>query len=102
MAVQNRINVISVSSIWCCPCVESSLLLLGKGVCYDLCVVLANSNNHVGNKWYQWLLQAQVKELTAKGQHSLESDGNVLYLDCGDIYTIIHLSKLIELYILNG
>lgn len=26
----------------------------------------------------QWLLQAQVKELTAKGQHSLESDGNVL------------------------
>ena len=50
----------------------------------------------------QWLLQAQVKELTAKGQHSLQSDGNVLYLDCGDIYTIIHLSKLIELYILNG
>ena len=50
----------------------------------------------------QWLLQAQVKELTSKGQHSLQSDGNVLYLDCGDIYTIIHLSKLIELYILNG
>ena len=50
----------------------------------------------------QWLLQAQVKELTAKGQHCLQSDGNVLYLDCGDIYTIIHLSKLIELYILNG
>ena len=50
----------------------------------------------------QWLLQARVKELTAKGQHSLESDGNVLSLDCGDIYTIIYLPKLIELYILNG
>ena len=50
----------------------------------------------------QRLLQARVKELTAKEQHSLESDGNVLSLDCGDIYTIIHLPKLIELYILNG
>ena len=32
---------ISVLTIWWCPCVESSLLLLQEGVCYDQCILLA-------------------------------------------------------------
>ena len=33
--------MISVLAIWWCPCVESSLVLLEEGVCYDQCVLLA-------------------------------------------------------------
>ena len=28
-------------TIWWCPCVESSLVLLEKGICYDECILLA-------------------------------------------------------------
>ena len=35
-AAKNIINLISVLTIWWCPYVESSLALLGVGVCYDL------------------------------------------------------------------
>ena len=38
---ENIINLISVLTIWCCPCVESSLVLLEKGVCCDQHVLLA-------------------------------------------------------------
>lgn len=31
-------------------------------------------------------------------QGKLLSDGTTLYVDCGDDYTTVHLSKLIELY----
>ena len=41
LAAKNIINLISVSTIWWCPCVESSLVLLEEGVCYDQCVLLA-------------------------------------------------------------
>ena len=34
-AAKNIINLISVLTIWWCPCVESSLVLLEEGVCYD-------------------------------------------------------------------
>ena len=40
-AAKNIINLISVLTIWWCPCVESSLVLLEEGVCYDQCVLLA-------------------------------------------------------------
>ena len=40
-AAQNVINLISVLTIWWCPCVESSLVLLEEGVCYDQCLLLA-------------------------------------------------------------
>ena len=40
-AAKNIINLISVLTIWWCPCVESSLVLLEKAVCYDQCVLLA-------------------------------------------------------------
>ena len=40
LAAKNIINLISVLTIWWCPCVESSLVLLGEGVCYDQCVLL--------------------------------------------------------------
>ena len=41
LAAKNIINLILVLTIWWCPCVESSLVLLEKGVCYDQCVLLA-------------------------------------------------------------
>ena len=41
---KNIINLISVFTIWWCPCVESSLVWLEEGVCYDQCVLLAKLN----------------------------------------------------------
>ena len=41
LPVKNIINPISVLTIWWCPCVESCLVLLEEGVCYDRCVLLA-------------------------------------------------------------
>ena len=41
LAAKNIINLISVLTIWWCPCVESSLVLLEEVVCYDqrlLCI----------------------------------------------------------------
>ena len=35
LATKNIINLISVLTIWWCPYVESSLVLLEEGVCYD-------------------------------------------------------------------
>ena len=39
MAAKNIISLISVLNIWQCPHVESSLVLLEEGVCYDQCVL---------------------------------------------------------------
>ena len=36
LAAKNIINLILVLTIWWCPCVESSLVLLEKGIFYDL------------------------------------------------------------------
>ena len=41
LAAENLVNLILVLTIWWCPCVESSLVLLDEGVCYDQCVLLA-------------------------------------------------------------
>ena len=41
LAEKNIINLILVLTIWWCPCVESSLVLLEEGVCYDQCILLA-------------------------------------------------------------
>ena len=43
LAGKNIINLISVLTIWWCPCVESSLAFLKEGVCYDQCVLLTKS-----------------------------------------------------------
>ena len=40
LAAKNIINLILVLTIWWCPCVESSLVLLEKSVCYDQHVLL--------------------------------------------------------------
>ena len=40
LAEKNTISLISVLTIWWCPCVESSLVL-EEGVCYDQCILLA-------------------------------------------------------------
>ena len=42
LASKNIINLISVLTIWWCPWVESSLVLLEEGICYDQCILLAN------------------------------------------------------------
>ena len=41
LAAKNIINLILVLTIWWCSCVESSLVLLEEGVCYDQCIILA-------------------------------------------------------------
>ena len=41
LAAKNIINLILGLTIWWCPCVESFLVLLEEGVCYDQCVLLA-------------------------------------------------------------
>ena len=41
LATENIISLTLVLTIWWCPCVESSLVLLEEGVCYDQCVLLA-------------------------------------------------------------
>ena len=41
LAAKNIISLISVLTIWWYPCVESSLVLLEEGVCYDQCILLA-------------------------------------------------------------
>ena len=38
---QHIINLISMLTIWWCPRVESSLMFLEEGVCYDQCILLA-------------------------------------------------------------
>ena len=41
LAAKNIISLISILTIWWCPCVESSLVLLEEGVCYNQCILLA-------------------------------------------------------------
>ena len=41
LAAKNIIKLISVLTIWWCPCVESSLMLLKEGFCCDQCILLA-------------------------------------------------------------
>ena len=41
LAAKNIISLVSGLTIWWCPCVESSFVLLEGGVCYDQCVLLA-------------------------------------------------------------
>jgi len=45
MAAKNIIIMISVLTIWWCPCVESSLVLLEEGVGYNKCVSWQNSDS---------------------------------------------------------
>ena len=41
LTAKNVINLILVLTIWWCPCVESSLVLLVEVVCYGQCIFLA-------------------------------------------------------------
>ena len=41
LATKNVISLILVLTIWWCPCVKSSLVLLKNGVCHDQCILLA-------------------------------------------------------------
>ena len=46
LAAKNIIHLISLLTIWWCPCVESSLVMLEEGVCYDQCIFLASEGRH--------------------------------------------------------
>ena len=40
-AAKNIINLVLALTIWWCPCVESFLVLLEEGICYDQCIIFA-------------------------------------------------------------
>ena len=46
LAAKNIVNLISVLTIWWCPCIESSLVLLEEGVCYDQYQILEFNQTH--------------------------------------------------------
>ena len=60
VAAKNIINMFSVLTIWWCSCVESSLVLLEEGVCYDQRVLLQKS---VGLCPDSFVLQGQMRLL---------------------------------------
>ena len=41
LAAKNIISLISILTIWLCLCVQSSLVLMEEGICYDQCILLA-------------------------------------------------------------
>ena len=47
LSAKNIINLISVLTIWWCPCVESSLVLSEEGVCCDQCILLAKLDHEL-------------------------------------------------------
>ena len=57
LAAKNIINLILVSTIWWYPCVESSLVLLEEGICYDQCILLAKL---LGFALLHFVLQGQI------------------------------------------
>ena len=69
MAAKNIINLILVLTIWCCSSVKSSLVLLEEGVCYDQCVLLANSFSLCP---LHFILQGQISLLFTWGQTMVE------------------------------
>ena len=57
LAAKNIVNLILVLTIWWCPCVESSLVLLEKGVCYDQGILLGKL---LAFAMFHSVLQAQI------------------------------------------
>ena len=57
LAAKNIINLISVLTIWWCPCVEASLVLLKEGICFDQCVLLTE----VGQPLTCYILYSKAK-----------------------------------------
>ena len=53
LAAKNIINLISALTIWWYPCVDSSVVSLDEGVCYDQCILLFSS---ISLHW--WLRKA--------------------------------------------
>ena len=52
LAIKNIINLVSVSTIWWCPGVESSLVLLEAGVCYEQWVLFAEHCGSAAERSY--------------------------------------------------
>ena len=44
-AAKNIISLFSLLTLWWCPCVQSSLVLMDEGVCYDQCSVFSCQNS---------------------------------------------------------
>ena len=67
LAAKNIINLISVLTIWWCPCVESSLVLLEESVCYDQCILLVKLKNP--QPWNLLAYSFIIKEQVRRGEH---------------------------------
>ena len=103
LEANNIINLISVLTIWGCPCVASSLLLLEEGVCYDQCILLAKL---LAFALLHFVLQAK---LTCYSRYLLTSffcipvPYNEKYIFWGMLVLegLVHLHRTIQLQLLQ-
>ena len=85
LAAKNIISLISVLTIWWSPYVESSLVLLEKGVCYDQCVFLANSISQIRkiyqvlNSGYLWIKRFKLAFLLFFNNEYILNTNNTAY-----------------------
>ena len=66
--------LISVLTIWWCPCVESSLVLLEEGVCYDQCILFSSVQSLSRFRLFatSWIAAHQVSLSITNSQSSLK------------------------------
>ena len=67
LAAKNIINLILIVTIWWCPCVESSLVLLEEDVCYNQCILLVKLKNP--QPWNLLAYSFIIKEQVRRGEH---------------------------------
>jgi len=76
LAAKNIINLILVLTIWWCPCVESSLVLLEEGICYDCMtynIWLTAEAEDIKKRWQQY-----TEELYKKDPHDPDNHNSVI------------------------
>ena len=92
--LQGIINLISVLTIWWGPCVESSLVFLEEGVCYDQCILLAKL---LAFALLQFVLQGQICLLLQVSPDFLLLHSSLLCLK-GHLSWVLVLEGLIGLH----
>ena len=90
LAAENIITLISVLTIWWCPWVESSLVLLEEGVCYDQCLLLAKLVRHCPASFC-----TPLPNLPVTSGISGEGNGNPLQYSCLKNSMDCHLRSLV-------
>ena len=96
LAAKNIINLISVLTIWWCPRVESSLVLLQEGVCYDQCVLLAKLCQEFAFDLLCFVLHGQICLLLQVSLDFLLLHPSPLYWK-GHLFWVLVLEHLIGL-----